>query len=320
MANASDEMDRGRMAQRPKEIPKAGWGDIAFRIKDELGKDNLSMIAAGAAFYALFAIFPAIAALVSLYGLFTSPETVQQHVQMLETIMPEQARQVLTGQLQRVTESGDTALGIGAIVSLLLAVWSSSKGVKSLMTALNVVYDEEERRGFFKLNLTALVLTAATLVFVLVALAAIAILPAVVGLLNLPPMVETLARWLRWPLLGVVCVGILAVMYRYAPCRARPQWRWVIWGAVVATVLWLLGSALFSWYVSNFGSYNETFGSVAAIAVLMMWFWLSAYFVLIGGELNAEMEHQTRRDTTVGKPKPLGGRDAYVADTVGDSR
>jgi membrane protein len=320
MANATDDADRGRMAQRPKEIPKAGWGDIAFRIKDELGKDNLSMIAAGAAFYGLFAVFPAIAAIVSLYGLFTTPETVQQHVQMLETIVPEQGRQVLTGQLQRVTESGDTALGVGAVVSLLLALWSSSKGVKSLMTALNVVYDEEERRGFFKLNFTALMLTVVTLAFVLIALAAIAILPAIVGQLGLPAVAETLARWLRWPLLAAVCVGILAVMYRYAPCRSRPQWRWVVWGSVVATVLWLLGSALFSWYVSNFGSYNETFGSVAAIAVLMMWFWLSAYFVLIGGELNAEMEHQTRRDTTVGKARPLGARDAYVADTVGERR
>jgi membrane protein len=312
-------MDRGRMARRPKEIPKAGWRDVAYRVKEDIGRDNLGLVAAGAAFYGLFAIFPAIAALVSIYGLFTSPETVQQHVQALQTIVPDQGRAVLDQQLQRVTQSGDTALGIGALVGILLALWSSAKGVKSLMIALNIVYDEDERRGFFQLNLTALALTAVILGFVLIALVAIALLPAVIGQLGLPPVAEALARWLRWPLLAAVSVGILGILYRYAPCRGRPQWRWVVWGAVVATVLWVIGSGLFSWYVTHFGSYNETFGSVAAIAVLMMWFWLSAYFVLLGGELNAEMEHQTRRDTTSGKPRPMGKRNAYVADTVGES-
>lgn len=311
-------VDRGRMAERPTQIPRAGWRDVALRVKQDIGRDNLSIVAAGSAFYALFALFPAIGAAVAMYGLFASPETVQQHMQMLETIMPEQAQTVLDQQLQRVVSSGSTALGVGALIGLLLALWSASKGVKALMTALNIVYDEEEKRGFIVLNLTALALTFVVLAFVLIALAAIAVLPAIIDSLGLPDVVATLARWLRWPLLALVCVGILGLLYRYAASRARPQWRWVLSGALIATVLWLIGSALFSWYVSNFGSYNETFGSVAAVAVLMMWFWLSAYFVLIGGELNAEMEHQTRRDTTTGRPRPMGKRQAHVADTVGE--
>ena len=313
------EIERGRLAKAPRELPRAAWKDIVLRVKDEIAADNLSMIAAGAAFYGLLAIFPSIAAAVSLYGLFTDPATVAQHIEMLAGVLPEQGRAVLDEQLRSVTSAGDRALTFGAVIALALALWSSSKGVKALMAALNVVYDEREKRGFIKLNAVALLLTLAILLVVILSLAAVAILPALIGFLGLPPVAEAAARWLRWPLLAVVAVLAIGVLYRYAASRRPPQWSWVIWGAVVATVLWLGGSALFSWYVSNFGSYNETYGSVAAIVVLMMWMWLSAYFVLLGGELNAEMEHQTRHDTTVGRPRPLGRRDAYVADHVAGS-
>lgn len=311
-----EEIERGRLAAEPNELPPQAWKAIALRVKNEIAQDNLSMIAAGAAFYGLLAVFPSIAAAVSLYGLFTDPDTVTRHMQMLQTILPEQARMVLDQQLRSVTAAGDDALTLGAIGSFVLALWSASKGVKSLMTALNVVYDEQEKRGFIKLNAVALFLTLTMLLVVIISLGAVAVLPAVLGFLGLPPIAEAAARWLRWPLLAVVAVIAMGVLYRYAAARRPPQWRWVTYGAVAATVLWLIGSALFSWYVSNFASYNETYGSVAAIVVLMMWLWLSAYFVLLGGELNAEMEHQTRHDTTVGKPRPLGQREAYVADHV----
>jgi membrane protein len=313
------EVERGRLAKHPREIPGSGWKDILLRVKREVASDNLSMIAAGAAFYGLLAMFPSIAAAVSLYGLFTEPQTVAEHIQMLAGILPEDARSILDQQLQRVTSAGDAALGIGAIVALVIALWGASKGVKSLMAALNVVYDEEEKRGFFKLNAVALLLTLAMLVVVLFSLAAVAGIPAIIEAVGFPPIAENVARWSRWPFLAIVSVFAIGVLYRYAASRAPPQWGWIWLGAVVATVLWLGGSALFSWYVSSFAKYNETYGSVAAIVVLMMWLWLSAYFVLLGGELNAEMEHQTRHDTTTGRALPMGERRAYVADTLGTS-
>ncbi|HEX6993908.1 MAG TPA: YihY/virulence factor BrkB family protein [Gammaproteobacteria bacterium] len=315
---AQAQADHGRYAERPGDFSRAAWRDVLYRVKGSMGEHNLSLVAAGAAFFGLLAIFPALAALVALYGLFTDPATVTEQLDRVAGIIPADARMVLESQLQRVASAGATALSIGAAVSFLLALWSASKGVKALMSALDIVYGEKEERGFVTLNATALLLTLVVLAFVVVALVAVAVVPALVGMLDLPPLAEGLARWLRWPLLGAIAVGILAVLYRYGPSRARPQWRWVIWGAVAATVLWLAGSGLFSLYVSNFGSYNETFGSVAAVVVLMMWFYLSAYFVLLGGELNAELEHQTEHDTTRGKPKPLGRRGAYVADTVGE--
>jgi membrane protein len=313
------ERERGRTARRPGEIPRAGWWDVLTRVKHEITEDNLTMIAAGAAFFGLLAMFPAVAAVVSLYGLLTDPAVVSEHTASLAGFLPAEARTIVDEQLQRVTSASNDALGIGALVALLLALWSAAKGVKSLMQALNIAYDERETRGFLKLNLTAVLLTLAILAVVGIALSGIAVLPALLERLPLPDIAAVALRWLRWPLLAAVAVAAIALVYRYGPARRPAQWRWVVGGAVVATVLWLLGSALFSWYVASFGSYNETYGSVAAVAVLMMWFWISALVVLLGGEINAEMERQTREDTTAGEPRPLGERDAYAADTVGPS-
>ena len=310
--------DRGRSAERPSQLPAAGWRDILWRVKTEMAQDNLSLVAAGVAFYALLALFPAIAAVVSIYGLVADPQTVEQQLQSVSHILPQEARSIVEEQLKRVTASGSTALGLGAIVSLLLAIWSANKGTQSLITALNIVYDEDEKRGFIWLNVISLGLTVGMFLFLIVCLVAIAGLPALIGNLGLPEVVRQLAVWLRWPILGVAFVVALAMLYRFAPRRDEPRWRWVSWGAVVATVLWLIASGLFSWYVSNFGSYNETYGSLGAVAVLMMWLWLSALIVLLGAELNAEMEHQTERDTTRGGEQPVGRRGAYVADTVGE--
>ena len=291
---------------------------MLWRVKDETARDNLSLVAAGVAFYALLAIFPAIAATVSIYGLLVDPQTVSEQLAATSQVLPEEARGIIEEQLSRVTSSAPAALGLGAIVSLLLALWSANKGTQSLIAALNIVYDEREKRGFVRLTLISLGLTLAIILFVIVGLAAIAALPALLGNLGLPEEVRRLAGWLRWPLLGLGFVIGLAVLYRFAPSRNEPRWRWVSWGAVLATVLWLTGSALFSWYVANFGAYNETYGSIGAVAVLMMWFWLSALIVLLGAELNAEMEHQTGRDTTRGPERPMGERGAYVADTLGE--
>jgi membrane protein len=270
------------------------WWDLARRVKDDVAADNVSIIAGGAAFFGLLALFPALAAAVALYGLFTDPASVGPQLDQLGGVVPAEARMVLDEQLQRIASAGNRSLGIGAVVALLLALWSAAKGVKSLMVALNVVYHEQERRGFFKLNGTALLLTLTMLLVVPFALTAVAVLPALIDRLPLPEVVAIAARWARWPLLGLVAVGAIGVLYRFGAARTRPRPKWSWPGAILATVLWLAASALFSWYVSSFGSYNETYGSVAAIAVLMMWFWLSTYVVLLGGELNAELEEPRR--------------------------
>lgn len=272
------------------DAPARGWWSVVRRVKDDIAADNLSMIAAGAAFFGLLAVFPALAAGVALYGLFTEPATVTAHTAQLAGLAPEGARSILDQQLQRVTAAADGSLGIGAVVAFLVALWSSAKGVKTLMTALDVVYDEREDRGFFELNGTALLLTLAMLVVVPLSLAVVAVLPAVIDRLPLPDFVVTAARWLRWPLIGALSIAVIAVLYRFGPAHSRPRPKWAWRGAAVATVLWLVASALFSWYASSFGSYDQTYGSVAAIAVLMMWLWLSAFAVLIGGEVDVELE------------------------------
>jgi len=277
------------------DAPAGGWWSVVRRVKNDISTDNLSMIAAGAAFFGLLAIFPALAAAVALYGLFTDPATVTAHMEQLAGLAPEGARSILDQQLQRVTGAADRSLGIGAVAALLVALWSSAKGVKSLMRALDIVYDEEEDRGFFKLNGTALLLTLAMLVVVPLCLALVAVLPAVIDRLPLPELAVTAARWLRWPIIGALSIAAIAVLYRFGPARSRPRRKWAWRGAAVATVLWLVSSALFSWYVSSFGSYNETYGSVAAIAILMMWLWLSAFAVLIGGEVDTELEPSPAR-------------------------
>lgn len=311
---------RGREASVPEEIPARGWKDILWRLKGQISKDRLSIVAAGVAFYALMAVFPALIALVGLYGLAFDPQQVEQQVAALSGMLPPQAAEILLGQLQDLTTTSGTALGIGAIAGLVLALWSASAGMRTLMEALNVAYKEEEKRGFFRFYGTALLLTLGAILGVIVAIGMVIALPIVLRFLGLDSLLQGLISLARWPILVVTMMIGLAIVYRYGPSREKPRWRWVSWGAVVATVLWIVGSALFSFYVTRFGSYNETYGSVGAVVILLMWFLLSSYVVLIGAELNAEMERQTRKDTTKGGDKPLGARGAHAADTVGESR
>ena len=312
--------DRGRAAESPSEIPARGWRDIALRVKDEISTDNLSAIAAGVAFYALFAIVPALGALVSIYGLFADPLDVEEQIAAIAGILPGEALEIIKDQLHRAAAGAETKLGFAAFFGIALALWSATKGVSALFTALNVAYDEEEERGFIKLNLVTLAFTAGGVLFVLLAIALVVGVPAVTEALGLWGPIAWVVSIARWPVLAILLVVAMALVYRYGPSRDEAKWRWISPGAVFATVVWVIGSIGFSWYVSNFGGYDKTYGSLGAVAILMMWFWLSAYIVLIGAELNAEMEHQTAKDTTKGTPQPLGTRRAYVADTVGESR
>jgi membrane protein len=292
--------------------------DILVRVKNELSKDNLSVLAAGVAFYSLLAIFPALAAAVSIYGLVLDPRGVEQQVSMVIGLLPEEARAIITDQLSRITSQPPQSLGFSALFGLAFALWSASAAIKTLMTGLNVVHDEQERRSFISFNGTALGLTFGGIIFGLIALSLIAALPASLKFIGLPKEIEATLLLARWPLLAIAVVVALAVLYRFGPSREKPRWSWVSWGAAAGTVLWLVASILFSFYVSNFASYNETYGTLGAIVILLMWFYLTGYVVLLGAELNAEMEHQTAKDTTERRGAPLGHRGAQMADTVGE--
>jgi membrane protein len=311
------EIDRGRQANRPAEIPRLGWKDIAFRVKDEVAEDRLSIIAAAVAFYAFLAIFPALAALVSIYGLITDANDLQRHISGVQSVLPAQAAELVNTELHRIAQAQDSHLGWGLVAGILLAVWSAAKGMKVMFESLNVAYDETEKRGFLRLNATAVMLTLGAILFVIIFLGLIVGVPAVLNMVGMAEFGGRLINYLRWPLLALCGIFALSVLYRYGPSRDQPQWKWTTWGAVIATLVWLLGSFLFSFYVAHFGSYDKTYGSIGVVVVMMTWFLLSVYSILLGAEINAEMEHQTVKDTTEGKSRAMGSRGAYVADTIG---
>jgi membrane protein len=309
----------GRDATTPREIPRQGWKDIARRVKEEARDDNVTLMAGGVAFFAVLSLVPALAALVSIYGLAVSPDTVVRHVDELSGAVPDEARRLLTDQLDRVARSSDTGLGLGVLVGLVLALWSASAAVKHLITAVSAAYDEHDHRSPVRVRALAVGLTLGGIVFMSLALFVLTGLPGAAESVG-GDIGRTTATVVRWPALALLMLAALAVVYRVAPDRDDPRWRWVSWGAVAATALWLLASAGFSVYASRFGSYNETYGTMGAIVVLMLWLYLTALVVVLGAELNAEMEHQTARDTTVGPAAPLGRRRAEMADTIGASR
>jgi membrane protein len=309
----------GREAERPSQIPSRGWFSILRRVMAEVKEDNVTLLAAGVAFYAMLAIFPAIIAVVTVYGLVADPNQVEAQVSEFAKSLPAGADQLLTEQLQNVVSAGRQSLSIGLAVSLAAVLWTASGGVQGLVKGLNIVYDENETRGFLKLRGLSLLLTLGAILVAVIALTLIAVFPAVIDNLGLGRAGELAASIARWVVLALLVLVALAVVYRFAPDRANPRWRWVSWGAVVALVLWLLGSIGFSWYVDNFGKYNQTYGALAAVIILLLWLFLSAFAVLLGAELDAEIERQTARDTTTGPERPLGERGAEVADTLGQS-
>jgi membrane protein len=299
MSRTQDTQDHGRdhggSAQRPGEISGRGWRDVAFRVRDQLNSDNVSLIAAGLALYALLAAFPALAAGLSLYGLFASPEGVANQVGALAGVLPQQAADILRGQLQDLAAQQGGALGFGAVAGFVLALWSARKGMSALMTATNIAYDEREERSFLRELAVSLAFTLGAVVAFVVVVALAVALPLVLQSLGLAGAAQVLLTVLRWAVLWLLLVLGLAVVYRYAPDRDEPKWRWVSWGSAIAATLWLLGSVLFSLYVRNFGSYGETYGALGGVVILLLWFYLSSYVVLLGAEINSELEHQTRR-------------------------
>jgi membrane protein len=311
------EQGRGRHAAHPLQIPWAGWKDILWRTYAEMQSDRLLSIAGGVAFFVLLAIFPAITALVSAYGLFFNASTIANNLSLLQDIVPANVLSIVHEQAERIAANSGGALSVGIVVGILVSLWSAMSGVKAMIDALNVIYEQREERNFFKLNLAALAFTLGGFATFLLAIAAVIVLPLVLAPIGLGSAAGTLTRFGRWPVLLLVLLTGLAVLYRYGPDRRVARWQWVSVGSVFAAVTWIIASYLFSWYLASFANYNATYGSLGAVVGLMMWLWISTIVVLLGAELNAEIEHQTARDSTVGNDKPLGERGAVMADTVG---
>lgn len=315
----AEEPGRGRDAETPSQIGLAGWKDILWRVWESIGSDRVTLVAAGCTYFLLLALFPAITALVSVYGLFNDPASLGEQIVALAGFVPAGGLEIIQAQLERLVSQSDTTHGVTFLVGLGLALWSANAGVKTLFEAMNVAYGETEKRGFVRLNLITLLFTLGAILLAVAFLFAVAVVPAIVAWAGLSTVADWALSILRWPLVLVAAALALALLYRYGPSRDRAKWRWVTWGSGFAAAAWLLASILFSFYLSNFGNYDETYGSLGAVIGFMVWTWLSLIVVIVGAELNAEIEHQTARDSTIGPEAPLGARGAAMADTVGKS-
>ncbi len=316
--SADRDKGRGRDADRPSEIPPAGWWDVGWRVWQEVGEDRVLLIAAGATFYLLLALFPALAAFVSLYGFVADPVTVADHVSHLGGLLPSAGVDIIRSQLQALASQDQQDLGIGLFTGLAIALWSANNGIKALFEAINVAHGETEKRGFVKLNLMSIAFTMGALLIAIGLILTVGVVPAVLAYLRLDAWAETLMAVARWPVLFLVILTGISLIYRFGPSRRAPKWRWLSWGAVIATVVWIAASWGFSFYLQNFANYNATYGSLGAVIGLMMWTWISVIILIVGAEINAEMEHQTARDSTAGdRDKPMGERGAVMADTLG---
>jgi membrane protein len=307
----------GRTAAHPKQIPSAGWRDIFMRVVQNIGRDNTSLVAAGIGLNALLAVFPALAVLVSVYGMFASPGDVATDLGPFLSILPADASKLLTDQLQTLTTPKNHTLGFGAVVATVVALWNSRQGMAALMTATNIAYNQQEQRGFLRQTALSIGFSAGAMFIFLVMLLVGVAVPLVLERMPIGAGVTVAILVFRWVLLWSFAVLGFSLAYRYAPDRQPPQWRWVTWGSVIAATVWILGSLGFAAYVQDFGSYGKTYGALGGVIVLLMWFYLMGFTIVLGAEINAEMEHQTAVDTTEGPPAPMGRRGAYVADTLG---
>lgn len=306
----------GRHADKPSEIGATGWKAVLKRVKVELKDDHVSLLAAGVAFKLLLALFPAIVAVITIWGLVASPQEITRQLEGFVSALPRDAGQLLIDQMGNVASARTGTLSVALAISVAVAIWSASGGMAGLMEGCTTAYDEVDERKFPIKRGIAILLTVGAMIFLIVAIGLIAVLPAGLRSIGLGSAAETAISIGRWPLLALMVMAALAVLYKYAPDRDQPKLRWVSWGAVLATLLWLIGSALFTLYVNNFGKFGETYGSFAGIIVLMLWLLLTAFIVLLGAETNAEVERQTAKDSTVGHERPLGERGATPADTT----
>jgi membrane protein len=304
----------GKRATAPRRIPLRGWWGVTKRVAEQVSSDDVPVVAAGVAFFGFLSIFPAIAAFVILYGLIADPGMVMPQLEPIRDLVPAEVFDLIAAQLMQVSGTTDTTLGLGLVFTLALAVWSSAKGANALLSAMDIAYNETHRRGWIRPRITALAFTLSGLVFAMLAIGLLAAVPAAVALLAVRDIVSNVLLGARWVLLAGIVLVALGLLYRYGPNRRSARAVWITPGSILATVLWLAASWGFGRYVANVGTYNETFGALGAVVVLLMWLYISAYIVCIGAELNAELELHTNADTTTGRWRPKGSRGAYVAD------
>ena len=309
-------LEVGRDAATPTEIPARGWWAIVKRTAAKFGENELMSEAAAVTFYALLSLVPAITALVSLYGLVSDPSTIAKQLDLLSGVIPSGGMEIIGEQVKRLTQSPSSGLGVGLVIGLATALWSANAATKAMFSALNDVYGEHENRNFFRLTGTSLAFTIGGVVTMIFGLVLVVILPVLFKAIGLDTVFAVVARVARIPLMLAVLVAALALLFRYGPDREPPQWRWVSWGGAFGAIGWVALSVGFSWYVSNFGSYNKTYGSLGAIIGFMTWIWLSTTVLLLAAQLNAEMVVLRARYTRTGARMPLGQRGAKPADTV----
>ena len=312
------EPGRGRLAQRPEHIPHKGWVDIFWRVGASYFGDRVGFVAGGVTFFVMLSLFPTLAAFVTLYGLFADPNEAVERLYFLYSVMPAGVAEFLSGEMQRLAENATTTLTFTLVWTLALSLWTANGAIKVLFYGLNIAYHEVERRNIVRYNLTCMAFTVTGLLSVLMTAGLIVGVPVVMGVFGLADEWAHLAP-LRWPVLGTVYVAALTVIYRFGPCRARARWRWLTPGALFAALLSVILSLAFSWYLQTFVR-TASYGPLAAMMGFLLWTWLSVQIILMGAELNAEIEHQTAMDTTTGAPADIGERGAVVADTVGPKR
>jgi membrane protein len=265
---------------------------VAKEVVAGIKEDHVTLMGAGVAFYGFLAFIPALVAVVSVYGLVGDPDNIQDIADRLEGAMPAEAQELIVQQLESITSTSGSALSIGLAVSTLAALWATSSGMAHLVEAVNVVHGHADERNIVKKRLVGIGLTVGAIVFAIVAISAITIWPGVVEAIGPPSPVDWLLKLAVWPVLAIALAVALAVLYHVGPDRDADQWRWLTWGSGIAVLLWLVASIAFQVYASNFGSYNETYGSLGAIVIMLLWLWISATVVLVGAEINAVLERR----------------------------
>lgn len=310
----------GRDARWPLSIPLAGWSDVVWRTRLELDEDNVVSLAAGVAFFGLFALVPAIGVVVSIYGLLADPQDVARHLSAFSSVIPAAGASLMREVLDDVVENSSSSLSFAAVLGIVVAIWSSSRAMRSLLRGLTIAYDENSRWGWIRESALSYVFTAVAVVVMALTIATVVVLPGALAFIGVAGSTGSAVTWLRWPLLASISCISLACLYRYGAARTPPKWRWTITGALVATLIWMVGSSVLSFYVRHVAHLETAYGPLGAFLVLMLWCFITAFAILLGAELNAELEYQTSIDTTVGRPLPIGKRGAFVADHVGPCR